>query len=182
MATFRYTDESRTEIVVEDGNAVTTIPASHPLFKELTEGRSAIDDQPAVKPVPIETPRHLPTPAEVDVERDRRIGLGIVFGGKPYQVDDRSLVRITAMGAEAKFAMLAGKGKAGDKRWAGGPGDFGWIAADNSFVPMDAPTMAAFADAVRLFVSGHQYAARALKDRKPIPSDYRDDRYWPATS
>jgi len=120
----------------------------------------------------------VPTRAMVDRECDRRTRTMFVFGGVSYQLDERSIARITAMGADARFAALAGAG-AGNLRWADPDNDFGWIATDNSVTPMDAPTMAAFADAAKVWVSRHTFTARALKDMTPIPSDFADNSRWP---
>jgi len=120
----------------------------------------------------------VPTRAMVDRECDRRIQTMFVFAGKSYQLDERSIARITAMGADARFAALGGAAP-GDLRWADPDNDFGWIATDNSVTPMDAQTMAAFADAAKVWVSRHTFAARALKDMSPIPADFADNAYWP---
>lgn len=114
----------------------------------------------------------------VDAERDRRVTRTFTFGGKAFQLDARSQERITAMGADARFAILAGA-QPDDLRWADPDADFGWIATDNSILPMDAQTMAAFADAAKLWVARHTFAARALKDANPIPVDFTNDGYWP---
>lgn len=117
--------------------------------------------------------------ADVDAERDRRIADTFVFGGAAFQCDAASQQNIIAKGALAKFAVLAGA-QAGDLRWNNAGMDFGWIATDNSVVPMDAPTMAAFADAADLWVTAHIMAARMLKDADPIPADYATNgSYWP---
>src|SRR5690606_3614034 len=120
-----------------------------------------------------------PTANDVDTERDRRIASGFTFGGQTYQLDKDSQGRITAMGADARFAGLAGASP-GNYRWADPDNDFGWIATDNSVTPMDAQTMVAFADAAQLWVSRHIFAARAIKDMDPIPADYAADEHWPA--
>lgn len=119
--------------------------------------------------------------SSVDSERDRRTAGNFVFAGKSYQLDADSQAKITSIGADARFAVLAGKA-AGDLRWADPDLDFGWIATDNSVTPMDAPTMAGFADAAKVWVTRHVFAARALKDMEPIPADFADDKYWPTAA
>ncbi len=116
--------------------------------------------------------------AMIDAERDRRVVAGFVFAGKAFQLDLVSQQRITAMGADARFAIAAGA-QPDDLRWADPDADFGWIATDNSVLLMDAQTMAAFADAAKLWVARHTFAARALKDADPIPEDFTDDGHWP---
>jgi hypothetical protein len=117
--------------------------------------------------------------AMIDAERDRRVMHGFTFAGKAFQLDVISQQRITTMGADARFA-IAGGAQPDDLRWADPSADFGWIAMDNSILPMDAQTMAAFADAAKLWVSRHTFAARSLKDADPIPEDFTDDGYWPS--
>lgn len=120
-------------------------------------------------------------PGEVDAECDRRTQTMFVFAGVAYQLTERALTRITALGADARFAALAGAAP-GNLRWADPDNDFGWIATDNSVTPMDAQTMAAFADAAKVWVSRNTFAARALKDMTPIPADFNADTHWPAGS
>lgn len=119
--------------------------------------------------------------ARVDIERDRRIVRCFTFAGVAFQLDERSQQRITAMGADARFAIAAGA-QAGNLRWADPAADFAWIATDNALVPMDAPTMVAFSNAAKLWVARHTYAARALKDMDPIPADPTNNGYWPEAS
>lgn len=69
----------------------------------------------------------------------------------------------------------------GNLRWHGGASDFGWIADDNSVVPMDAHTVVAFGQAAGSWESAHVFAAKALKDNPGgIPADFQDDKYWPS--
>lgn len=122
----------------------------------------------------------LPTAEMVNAERDRRIAGGFRHGGVAFQLDEASISRVTAMGADARFALLAGV-QPGNLRWADPDNDFGWIASDNSIVAMDAQAMAALADAAKIWVSRHTFAARAIKDVAPIPTDYAGDSYWPVS-
>lgn len=120
-----------------------------------------------------------PTSADVNTERDRRTATLFSFGSVAYQLDERSQQNITAKGAQAKFAVLAGA-QANDLRWANPNADFGWIATDNSVTPMDAQTMSTFADAADLWVTSHIMAGLALKQMDPIPADFDADSRWPA--
>lgn len=115
---------------------------------------------------------------EVDAERDRRVTTRFTFMGQAIQLDEASLNRITAMGADARFAALAGAA-AGDLRWADPDADFGWITTANGFLPLDALSMSAMADAAKRWVSRHTFAARSIKNLDPIPADFADDRHWP---
>lgn len=143
------------------------------------DGGFALVDPP--EPPTPEPEQDMPTsPLDVDIERDRRTASGFTFAGVAYQLDEKSISRVTAMGADARFAVLGGA-QPDDLRWADPDNDFGWIATDNSVTPMDAPTMATFADAAKLWVSQHIFAARALKNADPIPLDYASNpAYWPA--
>lgn len=120
-----------------------------------------------------------PGPADVDAERDRRIAETFAFSGKSFQLDPASQGRITAMGADARFAVLGGA-QPGDLRWADPDTDFAWIAADNTVLPMDAQTMVEFSSAAKLWVMTHTFIGRAIKNLDPIPADFADDIYWSA--
>lgn len=117
---------------------------------------------------------------EIDAERDRRIAAGFTFAGKLYQGRPEDRENISGAALAALAAQMAGA-TPGDLRWHGGDSDFVWIAADNSLTPMDAQTMFAFGQAAMAHKQAHIFAARALKDAVPIPADYADDAYWPAT-
>lgn len=121
-----------------------------------------------------------PTSDAIDAERDRRIANGFTFGGKLYQSrpEDRENI---AGASVAALAAITNGAEPEDYRWHGGGSDFVWIAADNSLTPMDAQTMFAFGQAAMAHKQAHIFAARALKDADPIPADYADDSYWPAT-
>ncbi len=116
----------------------------------------------------------------VNAERDRRMVLGFEFGGKVFQsrVQDRENI----MGAVvlASAALTIGGKKPGDLRWHGGAEDFQFIAADNSRVPMDAPTVIGLGQAAAEQKSALTFAASDLKNMDPIPADFADDRHWPA--
>ena len=116
----------------------------------------------------------------VNAERNRRMRGTFIFNGTAFNCDVDSLQRITGAGTLAGFAMGAGK-QAGDLYWHGGTDPFAWIAADNSVVTMDAPTTFAFGQAAARNETLHIFAAKALKDMTPIPSDYTDNAYWPET-
>ena len=127
-----------------------------------------------------------PSPAEalaalreaINAERDRRLRGTMTFQGHIFGVDQVSLQRITGAATLAGFAIAAGA-QPGDLRWHGGTADFGWIAADNALVPMDAQTCFAFGQAAAANEAAHVFAARALKDADPIPANWADDVWWP---
>lgn len=118
------------------------------------------------------------TSQDVDSERNRRMRSTITFNGIEFACDEDSLQRITGAATLAGFALGAGYGPE-DYYWHGGASPFTWIANDNSFVQMDAPTCFAFGQAAAANETAHIFAARALKDLNPIPVDYKDDSYWP---
>lgn len=119
-----------------------------------------------------------PTRTEADVERDRRIDAGISFNGAYYQSRPIDRERITEA-AQLAFMAVASGAKSGDLRWLDPGQDFTWIAADNTLVPMDAPTVVAFAKAMAARTQALVLAGRRLKDMDAIPSDYTDDKWWP---
>ena len=118
------------------------------------------------------------TPADVDRERDRRIGAGFEFEGVLYQARERDQGNIAGAATAALAAIMNGANP-GDYRWHGGASDFVWIAADNTEHKMDAQTAFAFGQAAMQHKTRHIFAARALKDSDQIPDDYDDDKYWP---
>ena len=116
----------------------------------------------------------------VDVERDRRVAGGFVFGGNTFQAraEDRENI---AGASTAALAAIVNGAQAGDLRWHGGDSDFCWIAADNTLVPMDAQTMFGCGQAAMAHKQAMIFAARALKDLVEIPADFADDRWWPGS-
>lgn len=100
----------------------------------------------------------------VDAERDRRIDAGFDFEGVRYQsrATDRENITGVVLMAIADPAYTTG-----------------WIAADNSVVQMDAPTLLRFGSTAADHKQSLIFAARQLKDMQPIPQDYTDDKWWP---
>lgn len=117
------------------------------------------------------------TRANVDRERDRRIGAGFVYEGVLYQTRPSDRESISGVGPLALAAIIAGS-QPGDLRWADPDSDFGWIAADNSVTPMDAQTALAFSQAAAAYKKHLIFAARTLKGMSVIPGDYQDDKWW----
>ncbi len=124
-------------------------------------------------------------PSDVDAERDLRISAGFSFQGHLYQfrpatiADDRE--NIQGM-ANVAFGAISRGATAGDLRWLDPDKDFYFIAADNTRVPMDAPTTYALGLAAVTHKLTHVTAGSDLKKMDPIPSDFRDQHYWPAPS
>ncbi len=120
----------------------------------------------------------LPTSADLNAERDRRIAAGFVYGGNVFDFDDRAKANISGAAQLAFMAIVAGA-QPGDLFWNGGLSPFTWIAADNSLATMDAHTVVEFGRTAAQHEQSHIFAARALKDMEPIPLDYTEDSYWP---
>jgi len=110
-------------------------------------------------------------------ERLRRVRNGFMFAGKMYDFDVTSQNRISGAASLANAAITAGA-QTGDLRWHGGTTDFAWITQDNSFVPMDAPTLLSMGQAAAEHERAHVFAARALKDDVSI-DDVTADTHWP---
>ncbi|MWK57166.1 DUF4376 domain-containing protein [Metapseudomonas otitidis] len=118
------------------------------------------------------------TSADVDGERDLRLASDVEFQGTLFQSRPIDRERITEA-AQLAFMAVASGAKPGDLRWLDPEQDFTWIAADNTLVPMDAPTVVAFAKAMAARTQALVLAGRRLKDMDAIPSDYTDDKWWP---
>ena len=169
-----WTGESR-EVAPKQGRHRREIPHEPPA---LAEGQYAqwrghvwvvLDEYP---------PEPAPTPEQVNAERDRRLALDFTFAGQTFQRDAVSVQRISGAATLAGFAIAAGA-QPGDLRWHGGSTDFAWIASDNTLVTMDAQTAFAFGQACANVETRLIFAAKALREMEPIPSDYTDDKWWP---
>lgn len=120
----------------------------------------------------------IPSAIHVNIERDRRAGADVEFKSIKFQsrpIDRERIIEATQL---ALIALDSGA-KPGDLRWLDPEQDFTWIAADNTLVPMDAPTVVAFAKAMAARTQALVLAGRRLKDMDAIPSDYTDDKWWP---
>lgn len=119
------------------------------------------------------------TSADIDAERDRRIAAGFIFGGKLFQAREQDLRNINGAATGAALAMMQGA-QAGNMRWQGGDSDFGWIAADNTIMPMDVLTMIAFGRAAMTHVERLTMVGRSLKDRLAAGEtlDISSDALW----
>lgn len=121
------------------------------------------------------------TTADVDAERERRLGAGFLFNGKCFQGRTVDLINITGAVAAASMAIANGA-TAGDYRWANPEEDFCWIVSDNSLVPLDAPSVVQMGQTAMGFVAAHMMAARLIKDRitgGEVITDVVDNSLWP---
>lgn len=128
------------------------------------------EGHPELKPVPLA--------ADIDIERDARIDAGFSFNGVRFQsrMGDRENI---AGAAQLAFMAMMNGAVAGDLRWSDPNQDFTWIAADNSLVTMDAPTVVALGKAAAEHKQQLIFAARQIKDAAEIPADFADDKWWP---
>jgi hypothetical protein len=85
------------------------------------------------------------------------IAAGRNFDGSAFQIDPASQANISAMGALAAAVLANTPGAA---PW---PSGFYWLSGSNAQVPMDAPTMYAFAQNVAAYVSALVLTNAALK-------------------
>jgi len=92
---------------------------------------------------------------EVAAELNKRNAAGFVYQGKPYQLDDASQARITALVVKADRAAAGLPGAT----WSGK-----FIAADNTEVTFTASEFAAFAEAASDIVIARRLYAREIKN------------------
>lgn len=125
------------------------------------------------------------TTAMVDAVRDMRIDSGFGFEGNVYQARPEDRENIAGAVKAATDAITLFGAEEGDYGWQrlldpNAPAEFRWIAADNTTHPMDAQTVMRFGYAALGHKQSHIFAARALKDMSPIPTDYATNpAYWP---
>lgn len=165
MKFFRNTQSGEVFAYEKDGSQ------DHLISKELVP-MTAAEVELHINPV------RQPNAADVDVERDRRMAAGVEFNGTLFQ--SRPSDHENIIGAsQLAFMAVAGGAKPGNLRWSDPNQDFTWIAADNSQVPMDAPTVVDLGKAVIARKQALIHAGRQLKDMEAIPGDYVDDKWWP---
>ncbi|MGA4635111.1 DUF4376 domain-containing protein [Pseudomonas solani] len=123
-------------------------------------------------------PVRQPTVADIDAERDRRMAAGVEFKDSLFQSRPSDHENIIGA-AQLAFTAVASGARPGNLRWSDPNQDFTWIAADNSLVPMDAPTVVDLGNVVIARKQALIHAGRQLKDMETIPSDYVDDKWWP---
>lgn len=113
----------------------------------------------------------------IDMERDRRLTLGVTFRDHLFQTRDADRETLLEISHLAVIAILHGAAP-GDLRWADPDEDFTWISADNTAVPMDAQGVTEFFRAVCALKSTLRLAGRRLKDLPLPPANYADDSWW----
>jgi hypothetical protein len=121
-------------------------------------------------------------PEQVTAERERRLNGGMEWdfgaaGIKRIETDERSRQAIEKVGNRAMQAMIEEIPK-GTLTWDDPGSEFAWITADNTPAYMDHFQMLDMAKAVGEFETRLKLRARKLKDQKPIPGDYADDKHW----
>lgn len=175
MPVYKWLTPENTMLAVVDGDHTVIVEPGHRDWV----AASARGDIEAFMVDPESEPSP-PTSGMINAERDRRLAGVFTFGGKPYDCDPDSMARITGAATLAGFAIGAGA-QPGDLDWMPEVAEFVWIAADNTLTAMDAQTMFAFGHAAAANQAAHVFAGRALKEMDPIPADYADDQYWPAS-
>ena len=116
--------------------------------------------------------------AEVNVERDFRIGGGFYYGTYKFDWDEATKPRVTGAASLAGFAIGAGA-QPNDLRWHGGDNDFVWILQDNSILPLDAQGMFAVSQSAMAHEAAHVFAGRTIKESGSYTVDLQDDALWP---
>jgi hypothetical protein len=125
---------------------------------------------------PGEIPDPVATEEMVNAERDRRLLLPFPFGGKTYQRDPQSVLRINGAVSMALAAMALGTAPDAALWVNGGP--FQWITADNSIAELTPAGVIGLGMACAEVETRLVFAARTLKDMDPIPLNYTDDEHW----
>lgn len=157
----RYTDASETSIAATIDGAELTVPVAPGNRHYEAIMSSGVAIAPYTAPVP--TVEELCD--RVDAERDRRAADGFVFDGRAYQSRPGDRENILGAHSSALAAILNGGGAAGDLYWHGGATPFEWIAADDSRVQMDAPTVLAFGGAALDHKSALIFKGSGIKAR-----------------
>lgn len=154
--------------LVDETETVTDESASSPMSRQLL---AWVDAGNAILPYAEPEPRD----QDVDAERDRRLRLGFMI-----TLDDGHMVALqTATPADWRnIAYLATV--AGDyKQQGGGQGSFTIRDAYNLYVTLTYTEMVELQAKLSGASSEIYQASWALKDQSHIPSDFKDDKYWP---
>lgn len=103
--------------------------------------------------------------------REQHILGGVTFNGTLFQSRQDDQTNVAGATLLATLAIINGV-QPNDLRWHGGATDFGWIAEDNSVVPMDAFTVIDFGKAVAAHKSNCIFYAYALKAQIDAAADH----------
>ena len=169
-----WANEDHTAVILDNGAIAPADEKNRDYRKLVASGAIAEYSAPAV------------TSEDVDEEWTRRVFTEFPFNGETFHADRDSVDNILGSVSWAQDA-IANNVQAGNYYWQAddpdnpGQGDlpFAWKSKSNGLIPMDAPTVVAFGKAAAKWKQDHFIAARALKAMDPIPSDYKDDSYWP---
>lgn len=161
----------------EDDNLVVTGDRANPACDipgnavEITDAQIAeFDAHPGarrwdgIRPVPYVQTLVPEYTSDVDSQRDKRIIAGFLFKDHVFQADEKALRNINGTATGAALALIQ-QVQPGDLRWHGGDTDFGFIASDNTVVPMDVLEAVAFGRTALEHVSRLTMKARDLKNR-----------------
>ena len=140
-----------------------------------------IRDKTAEELAAEEASRRNQTLDSITNHRDGLIADGFWFANTKFDSRPEDQKRIS--GAALLAFMAASQGaQANNYLWHGGTEPFSWIAQDNTIVQMDAQTVISFGQTAAEHERAHIFAARALKDMEPIPEDWANTAYWPASN
>ena len=169
-----WANEDHTAVILDNGAVAPADERNRDYGKLIRDGVTIQEYAPVI------------TGDDVDEEWTRRVFTEFPFNGKTYHADRDSIENILGAAAWALGAVINGV-QAGNYYWQAadpdnpGPDDlpFGWKPKGESEIPMDAPMTVALGEALGKWKQAHYRAARVLKTMDPIPSDYKDDSYWP---
>jgi len=118
---------------------------------------------------------------QIDVEARRRVGAGfsVERRGQVYTFDSDPYSReeIRELAAQASGWIAAGGGPTASDWLSGGGADV--ETTDGQVFSLNPRQAVALGEALARHVQAHRAAARVLRSLDPIPSDFRDDTYWP---
>lgn len=102
--------------------------------------------------------------AAIGAAYEARIAAGYTWNGKLFEIDNDSRANINGAGSMASALVASGAAA----QW---PADFGWVAADNTIVPMTAAQVIAFGLAVGFYYSGVVLRERILGNAVAAAAD-----------
>lgn len=148
------------------------------IFEIIDFGMDQWEEAVTENPDPYVPESTVPTSADVDVERDRRINAGIIFNGILFQSDAVSRNNANSYTLTLLSYLFGGSATVGDFYWHGGPNPFSWTTANNSVYVMDAYVMRDFINALNDHFAILTLSATRIKQLPGIPLDYTEDVHW----
>lgn len=148
------------------------------IFEIIDFGMPEWEEAVTENPDPYVPPSTLPTAADVDIERDRRIDAGIIFNGVLFDSDNTSRNNANSYTLTLLTYLFGGSATPGYYYWHGGGTPFSWTTASNSAYVMDAYTMRDFINALNDHFALFTLSATRIKSLPVIPLDYTNDVHW----